>query len=215
MCDATSSHGAAADVLLAVRGRRDSAGRHGGDGPHRPGPGTARICSRCVAISPSRPSSALSWRVLIGRIRANGTQMPALGSRRQHQNLRICRHSARSSVDRALASGARGRKFESCRARSRPPCKPAVFTLRGLRGSSAPGPHSLLSSPPSAITPASAKCYRAIGLDGAPAHDSRDGPDRATTGCASADASRCATRLLHPGNIPQDLAAPRRRRTCF
>lgn len=42
---------------------------------------------------------------------------------------------ARSSVDRALASGARGRKFESCRARGGNACGGAGFGLRCRRDS--------------------------------------------------------------------------------
>src|ERR1700675_4973487 len=38
---------------------------------------------------------------------------------------------ARSSVDRALASGARGRKFESCRARSERPLLMRGFCVSG------------------------------------------------------------------------------------
>ena len=41
-------------------------------------------------------------------------------SRYPSQERRLAPHGARSSVDRALASGARGRRFESCRARQPP-----------------------------------------------------------------------------------------------
>jgi hypothetical protein len=46
----------------------------------------------CVATSPSKPSSARSWRALIGRIWANETQTPRLTERLQHRKVPICRH---------------------------------------------------------------------------------------------------------------------------
>ncbi len=48
-----------------------------------------------------------------------------LKARLRLKSMRLQAPGARSSVDRALASGARGRKFESCRARLR-------FSVRGL-----------------------------------------------------------------------------------
>jgi hypothetical protein len=90
-------------------------------------------------MSTSRPSFAPSWRVAIGPIWANEAQKLLPRRRRRPRKAPFCRTSARSSVDRALASGARGRVFESRRARPFPGSVEPSLTSRQLRPGTAWG----------------------------------------------------------------------------
>ena len=75
-----------------------------------------------------------------------------------------CPPSARSSVDRARASGARGRRFESCRARtgSRGPGPRAAGVQRPGRTSGCSRYHSIVrASPPRGRPPAPSRTPRA------------------------------------------------------